>query len=393
MNEIPPKKPKRKLNPTSKRMVVMLVIVGCIFGLIFVFDIVRDIFMKRFFAHFSLPTVTISTSIAQAEKWTPTISAVGSLGAKDGVEVSPQVAGMVTAIHFQSGQMVKAGDPLVQLDDRTDQQDLNNLTAQMSLAQVEYQRQANLVKTNAASKSAVDQASATLQESQAAVAKTKVLIDEKLINAPFSGKLGIRNVNIGQYLSPGTGLVNLQSMDPLLIQFSLPEQNLKDLYPGQDLDFTVDTYPARTFHGKITATESSINVQTRNILVEGTVPNKDMQLYPGLFANIQVLLPSKENVVTVPQTAVSYSLFGDSVFVVAQEGKDEQGNPNMVVHRRYITTGDRRGSEVAVVKNLKAGEQVVNSGQLKLEDGVKVLINNSVQLPQLSPEELKQNRS
>ncbi|HVV69425.1 MAG TPA: efflux RND transporter periplasmic adaptor subunit [Gammaproteobacteria bacterium] len=374
-------------------MIKMLIIVGCIFGLIFLFDIVRDILMKRFFAHFALPTVTISTSIAKAEDWTPTISAVGTLVATSGVEVSPQVAGMVTAINFQSGQMVKQGDPLVQLDDRTDQQDLKNFNAQLTLAQVEYQRQVNLAKTNSTSKSSIDQAAATLQEAQAAVAKTQILIDQKLIKAPFSGKLGIRNVNIGQYVSPGTGLVNLQTMDPLLIQFSLPEQNLKYLYPGQLIDFSVDTYPEQKFRGQITATEASVNTQTRNILVEATVPNKDMRLYPGLFANIEVLLPTKQNLVTVPQTAVSYSLFGDSVFVVKQEGKDADGKPNLVVHLRYVTTGDRRGNEVAIIKNLKAGEEVVNSGQLKLDDGVKVQVNNSVQLPGLSPSELKQNRS
>jgi membrane fusion protein, multidrug efflux system len=214
-----------------------------------------------------------------------------------------------------------------------------------------------------------------------------------LINAPFSGKLGIRNVNIGQYVSPGTGLVNLQSMDPLLIQFTLPEQQLEKLYPGQPLEFTVDTYPHQVFHGKITATEAAVNIQTRNIMVEGLIPNADMQLYPGLFANVQVLLPTQQNVVTVPQTAVSYTLFGDSVFVVKPEGKDKEGKPNMVVHIRYVTTGDRHGDKVAITKNLKAGEEVVNSGQLKLNDGDTVLINNSIQLPEISPEELKEHRS
>ena len=392
MNETPTTQPKPR-KPMKKRMIMMLIIVGCVFGLIFLFDIVRDIMMKRFFAHFALPTVTISTSIAKAEDWSPNIPAVGSLVATSGVEVSPQVAGMVTAINFQSGQMVKQGDPLIQLDDRTDQQDLKNFNAQLNLAQLDYQRQVNLTKTNSTSKSSLDQAAANLQEAQSAVAKTQVLIDEKLIKAPFSGKLGIRNVNLGQYVSPGTGLVNLQTMDPLLVQFSLPEQNLKYLHPGQAIDFTVDTYPNQKFRAQITATEAAVNVQTRNIMVEATVPNPDMRLYPGLFANIDVLMPLQQKVVSIPQTAVSYSLFGDSVFVVNDEGKDKEGNPNKVVHRRYVTTGDRRGNEVAILKNLKAGEEVVNSGQLKLEDGVQVLINNSVQLPELSPEELKQNRS
>src|SRR5262249_39436883 len=147
--------------------------------------------------------------------------------------------------------------------------------------------------------------------------------------------------------------------------------------------------PGETFNATITATEAAVNVQTRNILVEGKVPNNDLRLFPGLFTNIDVLLPSKINVVTIPQTAISYSLFGDSVFVVKQEGKDADGKPNLVVHRRFVTTGDRRGNQVAISKGLAKGEEVVNSGQLKLEDGVKVFVNNSVQLPELSPEELK----
>lgn len=379
--------------PLAKRMRIMLIIVIGIFGLIFVFDIARNLVMKHIFAHFALPAVTISSSKATLKTWTPTINAVGSVVAVNGVDVSPEVAGSVMAIHFQSGQMVTAGQPLVQLDDRTDQQDLKNFTAQLTLSQLNYNRQADLIKTKSTAQSSLDEASAQLQEAQASVDKTKVLISQKLIAAPFSGKIGIREVNLGQYVSPGTTLVGLQSMDPLFVQFTLPQVHFKQLYMNQAVTIEVDNYPGKIFQGKITAIDASVDVQTRNILVEATVPNKDLQLYPGMFANVEVMLPTKENVITVPQTAVSFSLYGDSVFTITPDGKDKDDKPIFKVHRRYVTTGDRRGNEIAVLKGLKTGEEVVTAGQLKLEDGVQVHIDNSVKLPELAPETLKQNRT
>ncbi len=377
----------------KKRLIQVLIILALVFGLVFLFDVVRDLLLKHYFAHFALPTAEISTTTAKAETWAPTIPAIGNLVAIQGVNVSPQVAGMVTDILFQSGQMVKKGQPLVQLDDRADKQDLANFSAQLKLSQLNYQRQLNLVKTNATAQSSLDQASAQLQENQAIAAKTQVLIDQKLIKAPFDGKLGIRNVNIGQYVSPGNGLVNLQEINPLLLQFSLPEQNIKSLYSGQIIHFTVDNFPGQTFTATLHAIESQVNTQTHNILIEATVPNDKNQLLPGMFANVEVLLPTQENVVSVPQTAISSSLYGDSVFVVHDKGKDDKGQPVYIVERRYVTTGNRRDNEVAVVNNLKAGETVVISGQLKLDDGVRVIINNSLVLPPIPEQQLQQNQS
>lgn len=380
---------KQQIKKRLWQVIIILAIVLCV---VFLFDVVRDRVITHYIAQFALPTAEISSTTARAETWTPTIPAIGNLVAIQGVNVSPQVAGMVVDIHFQSGQMVKKDQPLVQLDDRTDQQDLINYSAQLKLAQLNYQRQLNLAKTNATSQSNLDQANAQLQESQAMVAKTQVLIDQKLIKAPFDGKLGIRNVNIGQYVSPGNGLVNLQAQNPLLLQFSLPEQNIKLLFPGQIIHFTVDDYPGLTFTATLHAIESQVNTQTHNILVEATVPNGKNQLLPGMFANVEVLLPTQKNVVTVPQTAVSSSLYGDSVFVIHNKGRDDKQQPVYIVERRYVTTGNRRDNEVAIVDNLKAGEMVVTSGQLKLDDGVRVIINNSVQLPPLTKEQL-QNQS
>lgn len=386
------KQPPPDKNLLRKHMRTMLIIAVIVFGGLFLFNEARKFLLNRFFAHFSLGAVTISTSIAKEESWTPSINAIGSLVAINGVQVSPEVAGMVTDIFFQSGQIVKAGQKLVQLDDRTDQQDLINLNSQLTLTKINYDRQVQLFQTKSTSQSSLDSANAEFQQALAAVNKTKILISEKLITAPFTGKIGIRNVNIGQYVSPGTPLVNLQSLNPLHVQFSLPEQNFKLLSYGQPLEIQVSNYPNEKFKAKITAIDASVDPVTRNILIEGTVPNDNFKLYPGMFANVQVLLPKQNKVVTVPQTAVSVSLYGDIVYVVEQSGKDKEGKPIYTVHQQYVTIGDRRGNEIAILQGIKAGQQVVNSGQLKLENGAQVIINNSVKLPRLSPEELQENR-
>lgn len=387
------KLPKLPQHPLKRRMAIMLIFTVSLFGLIFGFGIIKTILMNRFFAHFSLPPVTISATQAIQENWTPTLDAVGSLVAINGVQVTPEVSGMVTSIDFKSGQMVKAGQPLVQLDDSTDREDLKNLNAQLKLAQANFQRQAELLKTKSTSQASYDDAQAQAEEMQAQVAKTQLLIDKKRIKAPFDGKIGIAQVNLGQYLSPGTPLVNLQSLNPLYANFSLPEQNLPKLYVGQPVEVSVDSYPGKIFKGKITAIDAAIDVQTRNILIQATIPNQDLRLYPGLFANVKILLPTKKQVVTVPQTAISFSLYGNSVFVVVPDGKDKQGKAVYKVHRRYVTTGEQRENKIAVLKGIKANEQIVTSGQLKLDDGVQAYIDNSIQLPGLTPEDLEKNRT
>ncbi len=384
MTEQPPEK-----SLLRKRMITMLIIVIVLFGSIFLINGLRKFFMNRFFAHFSLGAVTISTTTAKQENWVPTINAIGSLVAINGVQVSPEVPGMVTEIFFQSGQVVKAGEKLVQLDDRVDQQDLVNFNSQLTLAQMNYDRQLQLLKTKSTSQASVDSANAELQQAQAGVNKTKILISEKLITAPFAGKIGIREVNLGQYVSPGTALVNLQSLNPLHVQFSLPEQNFKLLSYGQPIAMEVSNYPSEKFQGKITAIDAQVDPITRNILIEATVPNDNFKLYPGMFANVQVLLPTQYKVVTVPQTAVSISLYGSTVYVVEQKDKDENDHPIYKVRQQYVTIGDRRGNEIAILEGLKPGEQVVNSGQLKLDNGTEVKINNNVKLPELAPGQLK----
>jgi membrane fusion protein (multidrug efflux system) len=386
------KKYLQSKSPLAKRMIIMIMIVGILFGLIIAYNILRAIIMAHFFEQFKSPTLTISSAKATAKTWQPMINAVGTLVAVNGVDVTSQVSGQVVSIFFESGQFVKAGQPLIKLDDRTDQQDLKNFEASLKLSQINYQRQIDLLKTKSTAQSSVDQASAQLQEDQAQAQKTMILIDQKLIKAPFDGKIGIRQVNLGQYISPGTALVNLQSLNPLYAQFSLPEQYFKALYVNQPIEMTVTTYGDKIFTGKIRSIDSEINSQTRNLTIQAVIPNDQLQLYPGMSANINVLQPQQLNVITVPQTAIDFSLYGDSVFILVKDDKTkDKDGPVYVVHRRYVTTGERRDNEIEVTKGLKPGEEVVTSGQLKLDDGTHVKINNSVNINSLSPANLESN--
>lgn len=377
----------------KKRMRIMLIAVFTLLGIVFGIHALEKMIMGKMMAKFMPKTVTISAAKAKSETWTPTISAVGSLVAVNGVEVSPEQAGMITEILFKSGEMVTADQPLIKLDDSTDQQDLKNLEAQLALAQLKYDQQSSLFKSKSTSEINLDEARARLQQAKASTDKAQVIINQKTIKAPFAGKIGIRKANLGQYVSPGNSLVTLQSMNPLYVQFSLPEQNLKHLSVGQPLELRIDNFPGEIFKGKINALDAEVNPQTRNILVEGLLPNDHLKLYPGMFANVNVLLPTQKNVVTVPETAVTFSLFGDSIFVIKEKGKDEEGKPILKAEERYVSTGDRKNDRIAIQKNLKPGETVVTSGQLKLTDDTAVTINNSVKLPSMSSEEVRKDRS
>lgn len=386
MNDIKQPDSKKRLN--AKYMRRMLIIFAIVFGTLFLFDFARNWFLNRYFAHFTLPTPTVSSAKAVAQDWTPSIEAVGSLVAINSVQVSPEIPGMVVGISFESGQMVKKGQPLIQLDNAADQQDLANYQAQQQLAKINYERQLTLSKTNSTAQASLDSARAQYEQSQAAVAKTQILIEQKNIKAPFAGKIGIRNVNLGQYVSPGAGLVNLQSLDPLYVQFTLPQQQLKSLAVGQTIELTSDTLPNSRFTGKIIALDSSVNPQTRNISVQAMISNKDLTLIPGTFVNIRVMLPTVVKAITLPQTAIAFSLFGDSVFLLTPDGKDKDGKGLFKAHRHYVTTGARRGNLVQVTSGLKAGDEVVASGQLKLEDGMQTYVDNRVKMPERSAKEL-----
>lgn len=374
------KEPKAGKGPLAKRIIILVIFLAVVFGSIFGYGWMRYILTQRYLANYQPPPVTISTTKAVVTAWTPYISAIGSLVAVNNVQVTAQVSGLVTQILFNSGQMVKQGQPLVQLDDRVDQAELINLRAAFVLAQIGFERQRKLLKGNNTAQSAYDAAITTFKQAEANVERVAVILDQKKIRAPFDGKIGIRQVNLGQYVAAGTPLVSLQSLNPIYVQFSLPEQYLRNLYVGQTVALVVAAWPNQVFIGNINAVNSEVNADTRNILVEATVPNAKYLLYPGMFADIHVILSQQQNLVTLPQTAISYSMYGDSVYVVTVDGKDKDGKPIFKAHLKYVTLGDRRGNEIAVLTGVAPGDIVVTSGQLKLNDGTRVVINNSVNI-------------
>lgn len=364
----------------KKRMVIMIIALVIVFGGIFGWDFIKSRMIANAIAHSERPPVYVATAIAKSTTWQPIIPAVGTFVAINGVDVTSEVSGTVNKILFDSGDVVNAGQPLVKLDDSTDLQDLKNYQAQLKLAKINFERQKDLYARRATSQSLVDSAEAQYQEAQAMVGKTEVLIAKKTISAPFAGRIGIRQVNLGQYVSPGTGLVTLQSFNPIHVQFSLPEQDLKNLHVGQTVEVRVDAYPDEVFKSKITAINSKVDPNTRNILIQATLPNPDHKLYPGMFANVAVLLPTENQVVTVPQTAIAYSLYGDIVYFVKQNGTNKKGQPILVADRAFVKVGQRRGGQVAIISGVKPNQEVIIAGQLKLEPGVRIAINNSVNI-------------
>lgn len=396
----------------KKRMIITVIILVIVFGGLVLFNVIKGILIKRFFAHFQTPSVTISSVAVKEKNWEPYITAVGNFSAINGVDVNAQAMGNVTAIHFTSGQYIQKDQPLIDIDDSVDQATLKFNQADLTLQEVNYKRQIDLLKRNATSSASVDEAKAKLLESQANLEKTQALIRQKHIVAPFSGQLGIRQVDLGQYITPGqTAIVTLQSQDPLFMEFYLPEQLLNHLQLNQHIILSTEQAPNLLFKGTITAINSKIDTNTHTIKVQATVPNcpssnvknllkiatsKPLQektivscdttvnqknnvtafhFIPGMFASIKVEQPMVPHVLVVPSTAISYTLYGDSVFVIE---KNQTGS--LQVKRVFITAGEQRGNDTVIKKGLKAGQLVASSGELKLQDGTPVTINNDVLL-------------
>lgn len=364
----------------NKRVLWMIGFFVFIFIATFIFYGVKLYLIKWYSDHYEEPPVTISAEKATTQTWHPFLTSVGTLKASNGVDVSSEVSGQISSIHFESGEYVKQSDLLVQLNDAIDQQALQRDEAKLKLDDLNYHRNVSLIKQDVVSKSAVDAAKAEFLQAQAAVASDQVMIAKKQIRAPFSGKIGIRQVDVGQYVSPGQAMVTLQAMQPLYVDFSVPEQFLPALYKNQLVHIFVDAYPTQLFLGKISAINSKIDVNTRSIAARAILPNENEKLYPGLFAVVHVILPELQNVVTIPQTAVTYSLYGDSVYRIQHQGTDKKGKPIWIAVQKYIKAGSRRGSVVAITEGIKPGDLIVTSGQLKLHPHSRVLINNSVQL-------------
>ncbi len=290
------------------------------------------------------------------------------------VTVAPEVGGMITEVMFQPGAEVKAGDALVQLNDAPEKGDLANYQAMERVASANLDRDKALSARDFQSHAAVDQQQSLRDQAMAGIAKTQAQIAQKLIRAPFAGQLGVRQVNVGGYVVPGGPLVTLTDLSELWANFTLPEKVSAQIKVGQPVELRADAYPGRVFKANVTAIEPQISQQTRTILIQATMENTDHALLPGMFANVAVVMPQGPEAVVLPETAVDYSLYGDSVFVVREDGKDDKGQPMLKVTRVYVKTGDRFDGKVAILSGLKGDERVAGSGQLRLNNGSPVMI-------------------
>jgi membrane fusion protein (multidrug efflux system) len=371
----PPRRPRIIL-----RLVVMLLCVGVLFFLVFGFGAFKTIMIARFLSTLSSPPQTVATVQAESTAWQPALNAVGSVVAINGANLSAEIAGIVDTIDFKSGDDVKTGQLLLTLRPNNDPAVLAQLQATAALAAITYQRDVKQFHADAVSQATVDSDRATLQSAEAQVQAQQALINEKQVKAPFAGRLGIRQVDIGQYLAAGTQIVTLQQLNPLFIDFYLPQQALAQIATGQQVTVGIDAYPDKIFTGQISAINSAVDTTTRTVQIRATLQNHDLLLRPGMFGTVNVNVGQPKNQITLPLTAIAYNSYGDTVFIVTH-GKDANGKDELIANQAFVTLGDTRGDQVAVLSGVKEGDQVVNAGQLKLKNGSVVLINNSIEPP------------
>ena len=324
------------------------------------------------------PPVVVTAMKAATQEWQPQLNAVGSLRALRGVDVTTEIAGLVREIRFKSGDEIKAGAVLVQLNADSDLAQLASLKAAADLAQVTLARDRVQLGAEAISQAVVDSDEADLKSKRAQAASQQATVDKKTIRAPFSGRLGITLVNPGQYLNPGDKVVTLQTIDPIFIDFNLPQQQISGVSLGQTVTVLSDAYLGQTFSGKVTAIDAKVDTTTRNVQIEATVANPKKLLLPGMFGRAAVDSGEKKTYLTLPQTAITYNPYGATVFVTTDK-KDAKGNPQLQAQQVFITPGPTRGDQVAILKGVSEGAMVVTSGQLKLKNGSPLRIDNSVQ--------------
>ncbi len=378
---------KRKPSP-KKRMVLMLIGAAVIFGGVFAVKAVMNKGMNDFFDTMAQPPASVSVAVAKAERWREGAEAVGTFVAVNGADVTTEAGGVIREILFEPGQRVKAGTVLVRLNTANEEATLRALEAAAKLAVSQRDRWRELGQQKLVSQADVEQRAADAASALAQAEAQRALIAQKTIRAPFDGTLGIRKANLGQFIAPGSAIVNLQSISPIFLDFTLPQQRMDQLAEGTAIRATVDSLPGRTFDGRITAIEPLIDSETRSVKIQATFLNSDNALRPGTFAKVGFDLGSEQAVVVIPQTAVSFNPYGNAVYVIREtqygpDEKDAQGKPltgvKLVVQQRFIKTGATRGDLVAVTDGLKPGERVVTSGLLKLRNDAVVTINNKVE--------------
>jgi membrane fusion protein (multidrug efflux system) len=371
-----------------KRFIIAAIIVGLFLGGVGYFNLVfKPQMIGEFMKKMVPPPATVTAEPAKTDSWTDRLHSIGTLIAIQGIDVAPQVGGIVSNYFFDSGQDVAKGAKLLQLDTSVEEADLTSNKAMLVEANADFGRQSSLVKKGSVSEAVLDTTIAKRDSAAAAVQRVEAIIGQKNITAPFAGRLGLRRMEKGQYVSPGQALVWLQALDPIWIDFPVPEGDVGKMKVGSAIELTVDAYPKEMFKGEIEAFDARVAQETRTLMVRGRLPNPDHKLLPGMFANIAVLEGAPKEVVTVPRTALTYGLYGDSVWVVkeapagnakpAEPGAAAAAERQLIAERRFVRVGPTQGDTVAILEGVKAGEQVVTSGQLKLHPDASVKIDNS----------------
>ena len=375
----------QSMTPLGRRMTIMLCGVFLLLGLIFGFNQLKTFMIKHFIAGMGLPPATVSTMVVETTPWQPKLSSVGNVRAFRGVDLSTEIGGLVQTVPIKSGMDVKEGDLLIKLNDASDVAQLNSLKAQADLAKVINERDRQQLAIQAISKNVFDTSKADAKSKQAQVEQQTALVAKKNLKAPFSGRVGIVVINPGQFVNPGDKLLTLQTLDPIFVDFNLPQSNAEQIQVGQEIVVTTDAFKDASFTGKVTAVSPKVDANTRNIQIEAQLANPDKKILPGMFANVNIKLGDEVKMLTLPQTAVTYNPYGSTVFIAKPTGKkDKQGKPALEAQQVFVTTGPTRGDQVAILKGIEEGATVVTSGQLKLKNGTPLIVNNKV-LPSNSP--------
>lgn len=364
----------------TKRMAILLIVAAVVFGAVIGFKLFINNKINEYFDNMPIPPAVVTATAAVGDNWISEVTSVGTVSAIQGADLTTEVSGIVEKIYFDNGSRVKAGDLIISLDTETDEAEVKTLKAAQRLAELERDRVEKLWKSKSVSKAEYDQRQSQLEQAQAQVAAGISRMRQKQLRAPHDGLLGIRRVNIGQYINAGDPMINLQSLDAVFVDFTLPEQRFRDVHVGMAVTAQMDALGDGDYHGKITAIEPVIDINTRNFKVQATFANPNQLLRSGMFARVSLNVGERHDVILVPRTAISFKPYGNSVYVLTDSGdKDENGNVLWDVKQRFVTTGETRGDLIAISEGLLTGEQVATSGLLKLRSGGKAIINNSVE--------------
>jgi membrane fusion protein (multidrug efflux system) len=334
----------------------------------------------------TIPPTTVASAVVREQDWPPILSAVGSVSAVQGAIVSTELGGIVSEIKFPNGGEAKKGDVLLKLDASSEEAQLRTAEADLELARANLQRERDLAARRVVSKQELDAAESAFGQKQGTVDNMRAFIGKKQVRAPFDGQLGIRQVNIGQMINPGQQVVQLTALDPVYVDFALPQQHLQQLASGYDVRVHTDALPGHEFKGKVTAINSMVDSVTRNVGLQATLENNDHALRPGMFVKVDVVLPEKSKTLVIPGSAVSYAPYGNSVFIIEKKKDEKTGKESETLRQQFVRVGEARGDFIAVAQGLKAGETVVSTGVFKLRNGMPVVINNDLApKPQLNP--------